>query len=157
MIKFFIDKLGVRVERFARAEFKTAAESLTRESMSDAQREQLEAYARTRARRIVFAEEHVHALALVARGARTLPPERRERLQVLLAKAIAAGAEFMSKQSAHLLEDLREYILDHFGFASVSLARCPKCRHASLPASFIMCFSTGGQSMHSARTLSVFR
>ena len=31
-------------------------------------------------------------------------------------KAIAAGAEFMSKQSPHLLEDLREYILDHFGF-----------------------------------------
>ena len=31
-------------------------------------------------------------------------------------KAIQAGAEFMSKQSVHLLEDLREYILDHFGF-----------------------------------------
>jgi DNA-binding NarL/FixJ family response regulator len=31
-------------------------------------------------------------------------------------KAIAAGAEFLSKQSPNLLEDLREYILDHFGF-----------------------------------------
>ena len=31
-------------------------------------------------------------------------------------KANQAGAEFMSKQSPHLLEDLREYILDHFGF-----------------------------------------
>jgi len=32
------------------------------------------------------------------------------------AKAIVAGAEFMSKRSPHLLEDVREYILDHFGF-----------------------------------------
>jgi CheY-like chemotaxis protein len=31
-------------------------------------------------------------------------------------KALAVGAEFMSKQSPHLLEDLRQYILDHFGF-----------------------------------------
>lgn len=30
--------------------------------------------------------------------------------------AIAIGAEFMSKRSPQLLEDLREYILDHFGF-----------------------------------------
>jgi len=31
-------------------------------------------------------------------------------------KALAVGAEFMSKQSPHLLEGLRQYILDHFGF-----------------------------------------
>jgi len=31
-------------------------------------------------------------------------------------KALGVGAEFMSKQSPHLLEDLRQYILDHFGF-----------------------------------------
>jgi CheY-like chemotaxis protein len=31
-------------------------------------------------------------------------------------KALAVGAEFMSKKSPHLLEDLRQYILDHFGF-----------------------------------------
>ncbi len=31
-------------------------------------------------------------------------------------EAYAVGAEFMSKRSPHLLEDLREYILDHFGF-----------------------------------------
>ena len=41
--KPLLDKLGIRVERFARAEYKTAAESLTRETMSDAQREQVEA------------------------------------------------------------------------------------------------------------------
>lgn len=42
-LKPLLDKLGLRVERFARAEYKTAAESLTRESMSEGQREQLEA------------------------------------------------------------------------------------------------------------------
>jgi DNA-binding NarL/FixJ family response regulator len=31
-------------------------------------------------------------------------------------KAIAVGAQFMSKQSPHLLEDLRDYIVDNFGF-----------------------------------------
>ena len=31
-------------------------------------------------------------------------------------QALAVGAEFMSKHSPHLLEDLRQYILDHFGF-----------------------------------------
>jgi CheY-like chemotaxis protein len=31
-------------------------------------------------------------------------------------KALRTGAQFMSKQSPHLLEDLREYILDNFGF-----------------------------------------
>jgi CheY-like chemotaxis protein len=31
-------------------------------------------------------------------------------------KAYEVGAEFMSKNSPQLLEDLREYILDHFGF-----------------------------------------
>jgi len=42
-LKPLLDRLGIRVERFARAEYKTAAESLTRESMSEGQREQLEA------------------------------------------------------------------------------------------------------------------
>lgn len=41
-LKPLLEKLGIRVERFARAEYKTAAESLTRESMSEGQREQLE-------------------------------------------------------------------------------------------------------------------
>jgi CheY-like chemotaxis protein len=31
-------------------------------------------------------------------------------------KAIEVGAQFMSKKSPHLLEDLREYILENFGF-----------------------------------------
>jgi CheY-like chemotaxis protein len=31
-------------------------------------------------------------------------------------KAIEVGAQFMSKKSPHLLEDLREYIVDNFGF-----------------------------------------
>ncbi len=40
-LKPLLDKLGVRVDAFARKEFKTAAETVSRESMSDAQREQL--------------------------------------------------------------------------------------------------------------------
>jgi protease IV len=42
-LKPLLDKLGVQVEAFARAEYKTAAEPFARETMSDAQREQLEA------------------------------------------------------------------------------------------------------------------
>ncbi len=38
-----LDKLGVEVEPFARKEYKTAAERVSRESMSEPQREQLEA------------------------------------------------------------------------------------------------------------------
>ncbi|MBK6810633.1 MAG: S49 family peptidase [Sandaracinaceae bacterium] len=40
-IKTMLGKLGVSVESFARKEFKTAAETATRDSMSDPQREQL--------------------------------------------------------------------------------------------------------------------
>ncbi len=39
--KTLLDKIGIGVERFARAEYKTAAESMTREGMSEPQREQL--------------------------------------------------------------------------------------------------------------------
>jgi len=42
-VKPMLDKLGVEVEPFARKEFKTAAERVSRESMSEAQREQLQA------------------------------------------------------------------------------------------------------------------
>jgi protease IV len=42
-LKPLLDRVGVKVEAFARGEYKTAAESLVRETMSDAQREQLEA------------------------------------------------------------------------------------------------------------------
>lgn len=42
-VKPLLDKVGVQVETFARAEYKTAAEPAVRDSMSDAQREQLTA------------------------------------------------------------------------------------------------------------------
>ncbi|MDH3202864.1 MAG: signal peptide peptidase SppA [Myxococcales bacterium] len=42
-VKPLLDRVGVEVEPFARKEFKTAAERLTRESMSGPQREQLQA------------------------------------------------------------------------------------------------------------------
>jgi len=57
------------------------------------ERERLRDYAKIRTRRVVFTEEHAHALALVARGARTLPAEKRARLQELLSKAISAGLD----------------------------------------------------------------
>ena len=42
-VKPFLDRVGVEVEPFARKEYKTAAERLTRDSMSEPQREQLQA------------------------------------------------------------------------------------------------------------------
>ncbi len=42
-VKPLLDRVGVEVEPFARKEFKTAAERVTRESMSEPQREQLQA------------------------------------------------------------------------------------------------------------------
>lgn len=42
-LKPLLDRVGVQVEPFARKEFKTAAERVTRDSMSDPQREQLQA------------------------------------------------------------------------------------------------------------------
>ena len=42
-LKPLLDKLGIGFEAFARGEYKTAAESVVRDSMSDAQREQLSA------------------------------------------------------------------------------------------------------------------
>jgi protease-4 len=52
-----LDRLGVEVEAFARAEYKTAVEPFVRESMSDAQREQLTALLET------FQDELVQAMA----------------------------------------------------------------------------------------------
>jgi len=51
-LKPMLDKLGVEVEPFARKEFKTAAERVTRDSMSEPQREQLQA----------LLDGHTHAL-----------------------------------------------------------------------------------------------
>jgi len=48
-------------------------------------------YDRARANRVVFPFENPHALELVARGARAMPPETLKRLQELLGKAVAAG------------------------------------------------------------------
>ena len=50
-------------------------------------------YDRVRAHRVPFPFEDSRVLELFARGARTLPPEGRERLQVLTGKAVAAGLE----------------------------------------------------------------
>ncbi len=48
-------------------------------------------YDRARSQRVVFPFENPHPLELVGRGARAMPSPSRERLQVLLGKAVAAG------------------------------------------------------------------
>ncbi len=48
-------------------------------------------YERARSQRVVFPFENPYALELVARGARAMPPQSRERLQTLLGRAVAAG------------------------------------------------------------------
>jgi hypothetical protein len=55
------------------------------------ERARLAEYDRARSRRAVFPFENPYALDLVARGARAMPEASRQRLQVLLGKAVAAG------------------------------------------------------------------
>jgi hypothetical protein len=54
-------------------------------------RERVRSFDRAQARGAVFPFDARRGLLAYARGARTLTPERRERLQTLLGKAIAAG------------------------------------------------------------------
>jgi hypothetical protein len=60
-------------------------------TLRPSERERMREYDRARARGVVFDFEHRVALVLYARGARALPPSRRERLRVLSGKAVAAG------------------------------------------------------------------
>ena len=60
-------------------------------TLRPAERQSVREYDRARSAGVVFASEKRHVLELCARGARALPPPRRERLQVLLGKAISAG------------------------------------------------------------------
>jgi hypothetical protein len=50
-------------------------------------------YDRTRARRVIFPFENPPVMDLVAVGVRGLPAQRRERLQALTKKAVAAGID----------------------------------------------------------------
>ncbi len=54
-VKQTLDRLGVKVEPFARKEYKTAAERVTRQSMSEPQRAQLEAILQSHMREIIGA------------------------------------------------------------------------------------------------------
>jgi hypothetical protein len=62
-------------------------------ALSRTEAERVREYDRTRARRVIFPFENPHVMELVARGARALPVERRERLQALTYKAVAAGID----------------------------------------------------------------
>jgi hypothetical protein len=61
------------------------------DGLTPSERGRVREYESTRANREPFPVENNSALALYARGARALPPEKRERLEALLGKAIAAG------------------------------------------------------------------
>jgi len=71
-------------------ELKTLQRELVR-SLRPRERQRVREYDRARSRGVVFASENRRVLELSARGARALPPRTRERLQVLLGKAISAG------------------------------------------------------------------
>ena len=75
----------------AEAEELKALESELMAGLSRMEQERVREYDRTRARRVIFPFENPHVMDLVARGARSLPAERRARLQALLEKAVAAG------------------------------------------------------------------
>ena len=62
-------------------------------TLSRTEAERVREYDRTRSRRVIFPFENPHVMDLVARGARALPAERRERLQALSHKAVAAGLD----------------------------------------------------------------
>ncbi len=64
------------------------------------EREQLRDYERSRAFGLALPSEERSALALVARGARALSPERLARLQALLGKQVAAGIPQVSPSAS---------------------------------------------------------
>lgn len=84
-VKPLLDKLGVEVEPFARKEYKTAAERVSRDSMSEPQREQLQA----------LIDGHTAAfLEALSQRTRTPPEETRKLFEVGLFRgqdAIEAG------------------------------------------------------------------
>ncbi|HKN48446.1 MAG TPA: hypothetical protein VJ144_10800 [Candidatus Polarisedimenticolia bacterium] len=60
-------------------------------TLRPADRGRLRDYERVRGLRATLPSEDRAALGVFARGTRALPPARRERLQALLGKAVAAG------------------------------------------------------------------
>jgi hypothetical protein len=66
-----------------------------------AQRERVDEYDRTRARRAVFPFEDRAALDVTVSGFRKIPQPSQERLQTLLGKAIAAGLARPAEGAAH--------------------------------------------------------
>jgi hypothetical protein len=75
----------------AEAEELGAIEQQALAALSRSERARVEEYDRTRERRAIFPFENPHVMQLVARAARSLPPERRERLQQLTHGAVVAG------------------------------------------------------------------
>jgi hypothetical protein len=70
-------------------------------SLSPSERERIREYDEARARRFVFPIEDRDMAGLFARGGHDLPSERRERLQELLGKAVAAGLAPPNEAAGH--------------------------------------------------------
>jgi hypothetical protein len=62
-------------------------------TLRSTERARIREYDETRARRMIFPFENPHVMDLVALGARSLPPERRARLQALTQQAVVAGLD----------------------------------------------------------------
>ena len=78
-------------------------QALEQELLSKLSRREAEAvreYDRTRVRRVIFPFENAPVMNLVAVGARGLPLERRQRLQALSHKAVAAGLDLPEARGA---------------------------------------------------------
>jgi hypothetical protein len=84
----------------AEAEELAAIEQQALAALSRSEQARVAEYDRTRARRAIFPFENPHVMELVARAARSLPPERRERLQQLTHGAVIAGLAQAPEASA---------------------------------------------------------
>ncbi len=99
-VKPLLDRVGVQVEPFARKEFKTAAERVTRESMSEPQREQLQA---------VIDGYTESLLAALAQRTGTTPQQARELFETGVFRGDAAIASGLVDKLAYE-DELREIL-----------------------------------------------
>lgn len=113
-LKPLLDKVGVDVQAIARGEYKAAAENLTRDAMSEPQREQLTALLAT------MDQELVSSLA-------SLPGMNEERVRAMFARGFLRGAEAVEAGFAEAVcyeDELTVRLAE--GGEPVKLARAPR-------------------------------
>lgn len=155
-VKPMLQKLGVEVEPFARKEYKTAAERVSRDSMSEPQREQLQALldghtdalVGALSRRMGVAESEARALfetgvfraqaAIDAKLADGLAyeDELAERLEVDPKKGLVEGPRYLRFKEAKLFRSIRRspYIAVIPIKGAISESGAPQGRRASIVA-----------------------